>query len=526
MIEQSHPQTHAGSEFDLNRFVRKPTAIAYPLALTLVSVGVLLALSGIAGLGDSSGKRLNDGLAFLIVGGVAATIGLVWSRYYRMPVSLTSRNAMAIATSVWCTMIVVSAVAYVASGELSLSAALFESASGLTTTGMTALENPAEASTAMLTWRAVSQWAGGLGVLLMGFGLLPLYGGAYSLRAGQGRPGPSGTLGTKFTDVARRVLLLYGSFSVVMFVAYLVAGAGGFDSFVLSLTTVSTGGFTNRAGSFKLYDSAAMQWVAIVGMAVAGSSIAIWWWAFSGSAKRAYKSVQLRSYVGLLIVVGVIAAVVNGGDADDVRRSIFTVVSYSSTTGYEVVDAGTWPPALDALLFMLMVVGAMSGSAGGGLHISRIRLLLLYLRRVLYQQVHPASVLHVKANNKKVQEYVVANMVSAATLYGFMVLIGAVGVAAFGGQLHLSFIAAVSALSNVGPVFGVDAGAGGEEVDGVLRMSAPAKFVLAGLMIAGRLGVYPALVALGDLFDPVYAKLKWMRHFLDRRRSDSGATEW
>ncbi len=525
MISQTRPGTSSRSAFDPNRFVRKRSNLAYPLAITLISVGAMIAVAGLAGIDDPAGKGLNDGVAFLLVGAIAATAGLVWSRYYRPPRTLTSRNAMAIATSVWCLMIVLSALAYIVSGELSVASALFESASGITTTGMTALENPAEASTTLLTWRAISQWAGGLGVLLIGFGLLPLYGGAYSLRAGWGRPGPSGTLGQRFDVVARRVLLLYGVFTAIMFAAYLLAGANGFDSFVLSLTTVSTGGFTNRAGSFKLYESAAMQWVAIGGMAVAGSSIAIWWWAFSGSAKRAISSVQLRSYVGLLVVVSFIAAVVNGGDADDVRRSIFTVVSYSSTTGYEVVDAGTWPATLDAILFLLMVVGAMSGSAGGGLHISRIRLLILYLRRVLYHQVHPASVLHVKANKKKVEEYVVANVVGTGVLYGFLVLIGAIGVAAFGGQLHLSFIAAVSALSNVGPVFGVDA-AGAEKVDGVLGMSAAAKFVLAGLMIAGRLGVYPALVALGDLVAPLYAKTKWKRHFLDRRRSETGVIEW
>lgn len=526
MIEQSLRETPSRSAFDPNRFVRKRSTLAYPIAMTLVAVGVLMALSGLAGISDSSGTGLNDGLAFLIVGSISATAGMVWSRYYTVPPQFTSRQAMAVATSLWCVTIAVSAVGYLASGELKLATALFESASGLTTTGMTGLENPAEASTAMLTWRAVSQWAGGLGVLLVSFGLLPLYGGAYSLRAGKGRPGPSGTLGTKFVDVVRNVLKLYVAFSVAMFVAYRVAGAEWFDSFVLSLTTVSTGGFTNRAGSFKLYDSAAMQWVAIVGMAIAGSSIAIWWWAVSGSAKRAFRSVQLRSYVGLLVVVGAIAAVVNGGDADDIRRSIFTVVSYSSTTGYEVVDAGTWPAALDALLFLLMVIGAMSGSAGGGIHISRIRLLLLYLRRVLYQQVYAASVTHVKANKKKVDDYVVANMVGTVTLYGAMVLVGTIGVSAFGGQLHLSFVAAVSALSNVGPVFGVDAVNEASEVDGVLRMTSSARFVLAGLMIAGRLGVYPALVALGDLIEPIYAKVKWARHFIDRRKPDPGVPEW
>ena len=486
----------------------------------------MIAIAGLAGIADSSGKGLHDGVAFLIVGSVSAMAGLIWSRYYKMPKQLSSRDAMSIATSVWCLMIGVSAIAYLASGELRVASALFESASGLTTTGMTALANPAEASTTLLTWRAISQWTGGLGVLLVGFGLLPLYGGAYRLRAGQGRPGPSGTLGTKFSDVVRRVGRIYVAFSLVMFAAYLAVGAGAFDSFVLSLTTVSTGGFTNRAGSFKLYESAAMQWVAIGGMAVAGSSIAIWWWALSGSVGRAFRSVQLRSYVGILVLFSTVAAVVNGGDADDVRRSIFTVVSYSSTTGYEVVDAGTWPATLDAMLFMLMVVGAMSGSTGGGLHISRIRLLLLYLRRVLYQQVHPASVLHVKANKKKVDEYVVANMVATTTLYGFLVLVGAAGVAAFGGQLHVSFVAAVSALSNVGPVFGVDASAGGAEVDGVLGMTSSARFVLAGLMIAGRLGVYPALVALGDLIEPVYAKVRWIRHSLDRRSPGGGVREW
>ncbi len=526
-----------GSAFDANRFVRRRSTYVYPISVTTTSMGIMIFLSGLAGLGDASGSGLHDGVAFVIVGATAAVLGLVLSRYVRLAKRISSREAMGVTTVVWCTMIAISSVAYLVSGELHVEGALFESASGLTTTGMTVLADPAQASATLLIWRAVSQWMGGLGVLIIGFGLLPLFGGAYRLRGGKGRPGPSGTLGTKFGEVVRRVALLYTGFSVVMFVAYLAAGAPSFDAWLLSLTTVSTGGFTTRAGSFKLYDSAALEWVAIVGMAIAGSSIAIWWWALSGSSKRAFRSVQLRSYLGLLVVVSAVASVVNGGDADDIRRTIFTVVSYSSTTGFEVVDAGTWSATLDALLFSLMVIGAMSGSAGGGLHISRVRLLLLYLRRVLVQQVHPASVVHVKANGKKVDEYIVTHMVSVAALYLALGLVGSIGIATFGGQLHLSFIAAVSALSNVGPIFGVDAtlgavSSGGVETaasDGtnvVLEMGGPARFVLAGLMIAGRLGVYPALVALGDLIGPVYAKTKWATHAVQRRRSYTGDVEW
>ncbi len=488
----------------------------------MMSVGVAMVVAGIAGITDSTGKHLHDGVAFLVVGGVSMVIGLVVSRYYRMVRRLSSRDAMALVTSVWVTMIVVSTVGFVVSGELRVADALFESASGFTTTGMTVLADPSQASTALLTWRAMTQWMAGYGIMVVGFGVLPLFGGAYRMRAGQGRPGPSGTLGDKFDEVARRIGVIYLGFTIAMFVAYVLAGVESFDAMVLSFTTVSTGGFTNQAGSFRAYDNAAIEWVAIVGMLLAGTSVAIWWWALSGSTKRALKSVQLRSYLGLILLVSLVTAAINGGDADGIRRSIFTVVSYSTTTGFEVVDAGAWHPFLDALLFSLMVIGSMSGSAGGGLHISRIRLLLLYLRRVLTHQVHPAATMHVKANGKKVDEYVINNTVGSAALYISLALVGSLGVATFGSSLHLSFIAAISALSNVGPVFGVDA-CRPEAVscfENVRGLSGFSRFVLAGLMIAGRLGVYPALVALGDAFAPVYARLVWASHFLTRRKVD------
>ena len=482
-----------------------------------------MVVAGVAGIADPSGKHLHDGVAFMIVGAAAAAIGLVVSRYYRMVRQLSSRDAMAMVTSVWMTMIVLSTIGYVVSGELRVADALFESASGFTTTGMTVLADPSQASTAIQTWRAMTQWMAGYGIMVVGFGVLPLFGGAYRMRAGQGRPGPSGTLGTKFEDVVRRVGLIYMGFTIAMFMAYVVAGVESFDALVLSFTTVSTGGFTNQAGSFRAYDTAAIEWVAIVGMLLAGTSIAIWWWALSGSTKRALKSVQLRSYLGLIILVSAVTALINGGDSDDIRRSIFTVVSYSTTTGFEVVDAGAWHPFLDALLFSLMVIGSMSGSAGGGLHISRVRLLLLYLKRVLTHQVHPAAMVHVKANGKKVDEYVINNTVGVAALYIALALVGSLGVATFGSSLHLSFIAAISALSNVGPVFGVDA-CRPEAVscfENVRGLSGFSRFVLAGLMIAGRLGVYPALVAIGDAVAPIYSRLVWTSHFLTRRKGDS-----
>lgn len=509
-----------GTVLDPNRFVRRSGWLGYPLSIATMAVGAGILLAGIAGLGDAGTDGLHDGVAMMISGGLAVVIGLIWSRHVQPPPQFTSRQAMSAVTASWVLMIVVSASALLATGEFSVADALFESAAGLTTTGMTSLVDPANSTTSVLLWRGLSQWLGGLGVLLVGFGLLPLYGGAYFVRAGRGRPGPSGILGSRFHQVLRRTAIVYGGFTVVMAAAYRLAGVGSFDSVVLSLTTVSTGGFTNRAGSFASYGSATLEWVAIVGMVIAGSSIAVIWWALSGSIQRAYKSVQMRSYLAVLAFVSVLTALINGGDATDIRRSIFTVVSFSTTTGFEVVDPSTWHPFLDSLLFSLMVIGAMSGSTGGGLHISRVRLLLLYLRRVLYLQVHPNVVTHVKANGRTLDEYVITNMVGVSVLYGALAMVGSVGVASLGSELHVSFIAAISALSNVGPVFGVD------EVltdansvsQGVTGLSGFSRFVLAGLMIAGRLGVYPALVALGDLFDPIYSKAKWATHFLGRRR--------
>ncbi len=520
MTATAERPTPRDSELDPYRFVRKSSWLGYPLAIALMAIGAGLVLAGFAGLGEAGDEGLHDGVAILVTGAVSMVVGLVWSRRVRPCAQLTSRQAMSAVTAVWVLMIAVSAAGFIATGQFGVADALFESASGFTTTGMTSLIDPASSSRSILLWRALSQWLGGLGVLLVGFGLLPLYGGAYFVRAGRGRPGPSGILGSRFDQVLRRTAIMYGGFTIVMVLAYGLAGVGGFDAVVLSLTTVSTGGFTNRAGSFASYDSATLEWVAIAGMVVAGSSIAVLWWALSGSIKRAYKSIQLRSYLAVLFFVSLLTAIVNGGDATAVRRSIFTVVSFSTTTGFEVVDPSTWHPFLDSLLFSLMVVGAMSGSPGGGLHISRVRLLLLYLRRVLYLQVHPNIVTHVKANGRTLDEYVITNMVGVSVLYGALAMVGSVGVASFGSELHVSFIAAISALSNVGPVFGVD------EVltdaksvsQGVTGLSGFSRFVLAGLMIAGRLGVYPALVALGDLIEPIYARLRWTSHFLGRRQ--------
>jgi len=335
---------------------------------------------------------------------------------------------------------------------------------------------------------AGAQWLGGLGALMVGVAVLPFFGAGREF-ADRSRRGGRRPMTPDQATAVRNIMAIHGTVSALTWVAYAVAGAEPFDALLLGMATASTGG---RAVGAPL-DTAALQWVAVGGMLVAGTSLVVLWRLAHGRARNLWRSDELQIYVGL-VVVGTLLLLLwtDGGGPDGLRGAAFTVTAALTTTGFPSAPEGTWAPAAPILVLGLASIGPMVGSAGGGFQILRHRILAQAAVREMLRQMHPRSLTLVRLGGRVADEDTLSKVVVTQFLF-VSVLFGTALVVAIGGlDLATALGAAVHAISTAGPV---------RTVDGVVVDPASwpdgVRLALLPAMVIGRLSVYPAFVAVG-----------------------------
>ncbi|MYG94270.1 MAG: TrkH family potassium uptake protein [Acidimicrobiia bacterium] len=392
--------------------------------------------------------------------------------------------------------ILLCAVVYLLSGEVHrVDDALFEATAGLTTTSLGVL-NPEELSSWLLIWRATTQWIGGAGTLLFALLVVPTFGGHRRLsQTAKGR-GQRAMLFGQQSRMATRVILIYTGFTGAVMMAYGLAGMGITDAVTFGLTTSSTGGFANYQDSFTHFDSATIEWIAASAMCLAGTSLATLMWLIRGQVQILWRSSEIKLY-GLLVLVSTMLLTIwtwqdTGGGLQTLRRAFFIATSSLSTTGFRVADWSGWDFAPQVLLLMLIGVGAMAGSAGGGFKVVRVIEILGIVRRELVVQLHPQAVVPVKVSGASVAEDSLTRVQNFQILWVLAAAVGVFGVTAFGEDLLTAVSGALSALATAGPGLGELAGFADATV-----LAAPARAVLMVLMFLGWLAIYPVVVVLG-----------------------------
>lgn len=463
-------------------------------------VGALSAtVAGVAMLVAAVVERIDgghDALALLLCGLPTTAIGVVVWRGTRVPTEVRNLEVFVTVTLAWVSLACVGAIPYLATGRLtSVDHALFESISGFTTTGATVLRPISETSQGLLLYRALTQWIGGMGVIVLVIAVLPTVGsGAMSLMTAEA-PGPSGErLTPRVRQTARNLWTIYVGFTVAVVAAYVAAGMSLFDGLAHAFTTVSTGGFSPHNASLAHFDSAAVEWIAIAAMFLAGGSFALYFRALRGQPGPLLRSSELRAYA--IVVLVAVAVVFLVGDADaplaeHLRASFFTITSVVSTTGFTTADFGAWSQGAQLVIMLLLPIGAMAGSTAGGVKMVRVLAIASYAHRSALKQLHPQLVRPVRVGNRPMPEEITTRIV------GFMVL----GLVVFGGGATLialtgpdmitSFSAAASSFGNVGPGLG-DVGPTGD----YLALPWEARVVTMGQMLLGRLEIYPVILAL------------------------------
>lgn len=454
----------------------------------LVSAGVELLTGG------------DEGALLLGVGLLVAIPGAALWRFTHPPPRMGHASIFSAVLSAWAFLSVAGALPYLATGSVtSVSDALFESVSGFTTTGATILRPIEVVGDGVLFWRALTQWMGGMGVIVLAVAVLPYLGigGLGLLRAES--PGPtSERLVPRIRETAQRLWILYLALTALVAAAYLVAGMDAYDAVAHAFTTASTGGFSPYDDSLRHFRSAAVEWIAITGMFLAGGSFALYWRALRGKPLLILRSPEAGAYVGIVVAMSAVTtawnAATNGLGHDVIRSSVFTVVSLSSTTGYTTADYTAWASPVQLVLLFGMVVGGMTGSTAGGFKVFRLLAVLSYGRRQAMLQLHPRIVKVVRIGDQVIPEAIVYRVVG---FFGLFMATGAAGtfvVAAFGGDILTSISSTAASIGNVGPGLG-RVGPGGD----FLNIAWPARVGLAVVMLIGRLEVFPVLLGLVPL---------------------------
>ncbi len=461
-----------------------------------VMLGVATALGGCAV--AAAAMRDSSAVALGLSTAVALVVGTIGRAVTHTPKDISIREAFAMVALAWTSVAIVGALPYLLSGVLSSpAAALFESMSGFTTTGSTVLADIEATPRGILLWRSLTQWLGGMGIVVLGVAVLPYLGVGGMQLFRLEAPGPTtDRLRPRIQDTAKLLWTVYAVLTAVLVGLFLLGGMSLFDAVNHALTTMPTGGFSTRNASMGAFGPY-VQWVTVVFMYLAGTSFTLHYRLLQRGHRAYWRDAEWRLYTGIIVAGTVIVGLFlydQGLPAEQrIREAAFQVVSIVTTTGFGTADFTLWLPGAQAALFLLFFLGGMAGSTAGGMKMVRVLLVLKQTWIEVRRQLHPRAVLLPKVAGKAVPEHVMLNVLGFILLYMMLFGVGTLAMASFGLSLPAAAGAAATSVSNVGP--------GLAELGPVAHFGAlpwQAQLILAFLMLVGRLEIYTVLL----LFHP------------------------
>ncbi|HUG07827.1 MAG TPA: TrkH family potassium uptake protein [Acidimicrobiia bacterium] len=469
--------------------------VAFVLGSVLIFIAVAMTLAGIV---SALYAEYETAGWIAISAAITAIAGYATRRTVRRPKTITVKQGFATVGLAWFVFSIFGALPYLLTGAIpSITDAVFETASGFTTTGASILPDPGQLPHGVSFWRAMTQWLGGMGVIVLGVAILPLLGtGGMQLARAEAPGHKPDRLTPRFQETAKRLWLIYAVITLIEMVLLALGDMTGFQAVIHSLTTMSTGGFGTESDSIAGF-SDYTKWVITFFMFIAGVSFALHFRAWHRPVEYARNSeFKLYTFIGVAAII-----VVAGGLRADsstyvaVRDAAFNTVSLTTTTGYASADFGAWRPALQIMVVGLMFLGGMAGSTAGGMKTFRIGLLTKAAYADLRRLVHPRGVFITHFGKQKVSEPVIEAVQSFFLFYIFLFMTATFGLAFIDANLTegLDLVTATSAvaasLGNIGPGLG-DVG----PMSNYAELPQLAKWMLASLMIVGRLEIFPVLV--------------------------------
>ncbi len=373
----------------------------------------------------------------------------------------TDKEGFAIVSGGWLIVAFFASLPFILTDSVfNFADAYFESMSGLTTTGATILSYPLEEHLqSVLFWRALLQWLGGMGIIVLSVAVLTrLTSGGRKLMESEA-PGPSlNKLKPTIMQTAKLLWMVYVFFTVGEVVALRIAGVPIYEGIYHAFTTMSTGGFSIHTNSIAFY-SPLVHWIIIFFMIIAGANFTLHYYSLHGKKKAYRKDPEFKFYlmiIGFVVSLILIDLIASGYLFNEaLTQSAFQVVSIITTTGYTTVDYGNWSSFARYLIFMLMFVGGCAGSTSGAIKQVRILLMFKMLKRKLKQLLHPNMVEQVRLGNNVIQDKTLNTITMFFFAYILIFIISSAALLAMGMDIISGSSAAASCLGNVGPALGI-----------------------------------------------------------------------
>ena len=443
-----------------------------------------------------------------ISAGVTSLLGWTLRLLTRESHDIRVREAFFVVGMSWLSIAAVGSLPYLLAGDLSPVDAFFESMSGFTTTGATVITEIESQPRALLFWRGLSQWLGGMGIIVLAIAVLPrlAVGGRPLMEAEV--PGPEiERLTPRIRETARALWKIYAGLSLVEIGLLMVTGVAPFEAIVHTFTTLSTGGFGTRGASIEPF-APITQWVLVAFILLGGSNFALLYRAIRRGPRFGAALARDQEFRFYLIVFGLMTLMLfslligtYSGLEETLRHSAFQAISIMTTTGYASTDFDAWSSTAQLLLLALMFLGGSAGSTAGSIKLVRSLIVLKLIYREIRRILHPQAVMPIRLGERVIGEEALKGVMIFVIVYVGIFFLGSLAllldVQRAGGILGrplpvLDALSAVAAsLGNVGPGFGVF---------GPMASYAPlpdsSKLLLAGLMWLGRLEIFPVLVLL------------------------------
>jgi trk system potassium uptake protein TrkH len=468
------------------------------------ALGIILVAFGIILLSPISialiEKKFFSILPFSVASVSSMAIGLLLQKaggFLRNFDNLNRNEGFLIVVLAWIVTAAMGAIPYLFYGLNPLDA-YFESVSGITTTGATIFIDFSLYPKSLFFWRSLSQWLGGMGIVVLFVAILPQFKVAGRQMFFAESPGPTEEKVTpRITHTAKALWLVYFVLTLVEITCLIWAGMPVFDAVCNSFSTMAAGGFSPHPQSIMGYNNPAITWIIIGFMFLAGSNFA---WQYQTVARRRLtaliKREEFRSYSIIIVSVSVLLAIVlvvneNENWFASLRESLFQVISMLTTTGFSSSDFALWSVAAQTLLFSVMLVGGCAGSAAGGIKVIRVLLGAKYMLREIVQLVHPRVVTPIKIDGKTVPDTIQFQVLGFLLFYIFLMTVSAYAVTIIEGSPTIGLVGTAATIGNIGPGFGEIGPMG---TYGNLSWATKVIFIVN--MIVGRLELIPFLAML------------------------------
>ena len=451
-------------------------------------------------------KNNSTWLSFLISLGITLSAGitLILSTRDEINKKLIMQDAFLLTTLSWIFVCLFGSLPfYLSDLEFSLTDSIFESMSGVTTTGSTIIQDVENMSHGILIWRALLQWIGGVGIIVMAISILPVLqvGGMQVFRTESSDT--TEKILPKTTQIASAVIISYLVLTLVCLISYWIFGMNFFDALVHSMTTIATGGFSSKNESFASFNINSLEYISCLFMILSSLPILIYLEVWKGNTKKIFNDTQIITFIYLILFSSAIVIVYlwlnNIKDLEEsIRLGLFNVISIITGTGYTTDNFNLWGPFPIYLLFFGMFIGGCAGSTTCGIKIFRFQILFETLKNQLQKLLHPHGVFVPHYNHKKIENEVITSVMG----FFFVFILSFIVITLLLSTTELDFVTSLSAaatsLANVGPGLGNTIGPESNFGD----ISIAAKWILIFSMLLGRLELLTVLV----IFLPAFWK--------------------